>query len=196
MRELFVKALGMGADRGIMIQNTGIETLGSAGIAKILAKVVDSEKPDLVLTGRHGIDDDNMHVQTMIAEHLGWPHINVVTKLTVANGSLTAERSIEGGQVEVYEAKLPCIVGADKALNQPRFVSLPGLMKAKKKTIDVKTVSDYGFSAETLKTEDKVKVRSLRYPAEKPKGKLFKGEAVDVMVDKVVKLLREEARII
>jgi electron transfer flavoprotein beta subunit len=196
MRELFVKALGMGADRGILVNNTGVESIDSLGVAKILAKVIEAEKPDLVLTGRHGIDDDNMHVQTMIAELLGWPQINVCTKLTVEASKLTAERSVEGGQVEVYEASLPAIVGADKALNQPRFVSLPGLMKAKKKPIDAKTVSDLGLTIDSLKQANAVEVKSYRYPPEKPKGKVFKDEPVEIMVEKVLGLLRQEAKII
>ena len=196
MRELFVKALGMGADRAILVNNAGLEDADSATVARILAAVVKSENAQLVFTGRHAIDDDNMHVPAMVAEVLSWPHINVVGKFALAGETVTAERAIEGGQVEVYEAKLPVVIGADKSLNQPRFVSLPGLMKAKKKPLDVKTPSDFGADAAALKAKSHVKINSFRNPPEKPKGKMFKGEPVDVMVDKVVKLLREEAKVI
>jgi electron transfer flavoprotein beta subunit len=196
MRELFIKGLGMGADRGILVNNAGLEDLDSLSVAKILAAVVKSENAQLVFTGRHAIDDDNMHVGAMVAELLNIPHINVATKLEVRADSLTAERAIEGGQVEVYEAKLPAVIGADKSLNQPRFVSLPGLMKAKKKPLDVKTPADFGVNVQELKDQSYVKISSFAYPPEKPKGKILKGEPVDVMVEKVVKLLREEAKII
>ncbi len=196
MRELFVKALGMGADRAILVNQAGLEDADSAAVARVLAAVVKSEAPQLVFAGRHAIDDDNMHVPAMVAEILGWPHVNVVTKMTVAGDSISLERAIEGGQVEVYDVKLPAVVGADKSLNQPRFVSLPGLIKAKKKPLDVKTPADFGIDVAAIKAKSHVKITSFKYPPDKPKGKVFKGESVETMAEKVVKLLREEAKVI
>lgn len=196
MRELFVKALGMGADRGVLIQNSGLENLDSLGIASILAKVAEAEKPDLILTGRHAIDDDNMHVTSMVAEILGWPHVNVASKIKIEGDTLHIERPVESAKLEVYTTKLPAVVGADKSLNQPRFVSLPGLMKAKKKPIDIKSPIDFGIDVASLLASVQVQNLNYRLPPEKPKGKLFKGEPVGEMVAKVVKLLREEAKVI
>ncbi len=195
-KELIIKGLAMGGDRGLLINNKGLEGCDSLTCAKILAAAIKAEAPDIVFAGRHAIDDDNMHVATMVAELLEWPHVNVVTKLEVDGQAATTERAVEGGQVEVYEVGLPAIFGADKALNQPRYASLPGIMKAKKKPLDVKTVEDFSLDAGTLNSQSKVSISSFAYPPEKPAGKIFKDEDVATMVDKVVKLLREEAKVI
>jgi electron transfer flavoprotein beta subunit len=137
-----------------------------------------------------------MHVGTMVAELCGMPHVNVVTKVDLAGEKATIEREVEGGQIEVYEATLPVVLGAHKSLNTPRYASLPGIMKAKKKPLDVKKPSDFGIDGAALAAKMKTKVTTYDYPPEKPKGQIFKGESVEVMVDKVVKLLREEAKII
>lgn len=193
-KELIIKALAMGADRGILVKNDGLQNADSLAVAKVLKKVVEAEAPQLVLCGKQAIDDDNMHVGTMLAELMGWPHVNVVNKLTITGNDATAEREIEGGQVEVLEFGLPAVVGANKALNTPRYASLPGIMKAKKKPLDTKTVGDLGLSAGEL--TGKTTIRGYQYPPEKPKGKLFKDEPVEEMVAKVVRLLREEAKVI
>ena len=101
-KELIVKGLAMGGDRGLLVSNDGLDGLDSLGIAKILAAAVKAENPDLVLVGKQAIDDDNMHVGVMIAELLKWPHVNVVTKLTLNGKTAVAEREVEGGQVEVF----------------------------------------------------------------------------------------------
>jgi electron transfer flavoprotein beta subunit len=195
-RELIIKGLAMGGDRGLLINDTGLEHADSLTVAKVLAGVVKAEKADLVLAGKQAIDDDNMHVATMLAEHLGWPHVNIVNKLTLDGTSGTCEREVEGGQVEVYNFNLPAVIGANKALNTPRYASLPGIMKAKKKPLDTKNPSDYGLDANTLKSQIKTVVRAYKNPPEKPKGKIFQGEDIAVMVDKVVNLLRNEAKVI
>jgi len=193
-RELIIKGLAMGGDRGLLISNDGLANADSLTIAKILAAAVKAEKADLVLCGKQAIDDDNMHVGPMVAELLNWPHVNVVTKLDLQGTNATVEREVEGGQVEVYELSLPAVIGAHKSLNTPRYASLPGIMKAKKKPLDKKTPSDFGLDASAL--QSKVTVRSYQYPPQKPAGKVFKGEDLAVMVDKVVKALREEAKVI
>jgi electron transfer flavoprotein beta subunit len=195
-REIIIKALAMGADRGILVSNAGLETADSLTISKILAGVVKTEQPKMVFCGKQAIDDDNMHVGTMVAELCGMPHVNVVTKVDLAGEKATIEREVEGGQIEVYEATLPVVLGAHKSLNTPRYASLPGIMKAKKKPLDVKKPSDFGIDGAALAAKMKTKVTTYDYPPEKPKGQIFKGESVEVMVDKVVKLLREEAKII
>ena len=134
-KELVVKGLAMGADRGLLVSNDGLEDADSLTAAKVLAAAIKEEAPDIVLCGKQAIDDDNMHVGTMVAELLGWPHVNVVNKLTVDGNAATAEREVEGGQMEVYEFGLPAVIGANKALNTPRYASLPGIMKAKRKHV-------------------------------------------------------------
>src|SRR5690606_26766083 len=103
VKELIVKGLAMGADRGLLISNSGLEKADSLAIAKVLAGAIKSENPDIVLGGKQAIDDDNMHVPVMVAELLGWPHVNVVTKLELNGSNAIAEREVEGGQVEVYD---------------------------------------------------------------------------------------------
>lgn len=196
VRELIIKGLAMGGDRGLLVGSEGIEGIDSLGIAKVLAAVIKAEKPDIVLCGKQAIDDDNMHVGTMVAELLSWPHVNVVNKLVLNGATATAEREVEGGQVEAYEFSLPAVIGANKSLNSPRYASLPGIMKAKKKPLDKKSVGDLGLDGAKLKSETKVVVESFAYPPQKPPGKVFKGEEIEVMVDKVVKLLREEAKVL
>jgi electron transfer flavoprotein beta subunit len=195
-KELIIKGLAMGGDRGLLISSEGLENADSLTIAKILAAAVKNENADLVLCGKQAIDDDNMHVGVMVAELLGWPHVNVVSKLTLNGKTATVEREVEGGQVEVYEVGLPAVLGAHKSLNTPRYASLPGIMKAKKKPFDLKKPGDIGVDAGALKSGIRSVVTGYQNPPEKPAGKIFKGEDVEVMVDKVVKLLREEAKVL
>ena len=125
-----IKGLGMGADRGLIINNEGLENLDSLGVAKVLAALKE-ESADLVLCGRHAIDDDNMHVGIMTAALLDMPHVNVASKVEVDGSALKIERLVEAGQVEVFEGSLPALIGVDKAINTPRYAALPGIMKAK-----------------------------------------------------------------
>jgi electron transfer flavoprotein beta subunit len=193
-KELIVKGLAMGGDRGLLINSAGVDSTDSLGIAKVLAGAIKAEKADIVFCGKQAIDDDNMHVGTMAAEILGWPHVNVVTKFDLSGTTARVEREVEGGKVEVYDVTLPAIFGAHKSLNTPRYASLPGIMKAKKKPFDVKTPGDLGVDTASLKAKSVIK--GYKYPPEKPKGKVFAGEPVEAMVEKVVKLLREEAKVI
>ena len=196
VKELIVKGLAMGADRGLLVSHEGLEDADSLTISKVLAGVSKAENAELIFCGKQAIDDDNMHVGTMLSELLGWPSVNVVTKFELSGKTAKVEREIEGGQVEVYEVQLPCVIGAHKSLNSPRYASLPNIMKAKKKPLDVKKPGDLGLDATALKGGIKSVITSYAPPPEKPAGKLFKGEDVEVMVDKVVKLLREEAKVI
>ncbi len=195
-KDLVLKALAMGADRGLIIGNEGLENLDSLAIAKVLAKVCQDEKADLIFCGKQGIDDDNMHVGVMVAELLGRPHINVVSKLEVQGQEATVFREIEGGQLEKYKVKLPAVIGASKSLNVPRYTSLPGIMKAKKKPLDKKTVDDIGLNKASLLAVSKTQVLAYTLPKAKPAGKVFKGKPPEVMVAEVVKLLRQEAKVL
>jgi electron transfer flavoprotein beta subunit len=194
VRELIIKGLAMGGDRGLLISNDGLANLDSLAIAKVLAAAVKAEKADLVLVGKQAIDDDNMHVGPMLGEILDWAHVNVVTKLAIEGTNVTAEREAEGGHVEVYKFALPAVIGANKGLNNPRYAALPGIMKAKKKPFDVKKPADLGVDAAQL--APKLTVKAYQYPPQKQAGQIFKGESVDAMVAKVVKLLREEAKVL
>ena len=111
----------MGADRGLLIDNSGLENLDSLGVSKVLAAAVKSEEAAIVLCGKQGIDDDNMHVGTMTAELLGWPSVNVINSLELNGETAKVEREVEGGQVEVFEVTPSC--SRRKQTNQPRRFS-------------------------------------------------------------------------
>jgi electron transfer flavoprotein beta subunit len=195
-KELIVKGLAMGADRGLLVSNEGLENADSLTTAKALAAAIKQEEVGLVFCGKQGIDEDNMHVGTMVAELLDWPHVNVVDKFELEGEAALVEREVEGGQVEVYEVGLPAVFGANKSLNTPRYASLPGIMKAKRKPFDRKTVSDLGLDPSDLQAGIRSEFASYEYPPEKAAGQVFQGEDLEEMVTKVVKLLREEAKVL
>jgi electron transfer flavoprotein beta subunit len=191
-QEAIRKALAMGIDRGVWINTEGAASeVDSLALAKIIAKVAKEESPDVVFAGQMAIDDYSSHVGPMVAELLGLPCIQVATKIQW-NGATSAqvEREVEGGMVEVYDVQVPFVVGAQKSLNEPRFPSLPGIMKAKKKPLTEKKIADMGVDAPVVQT------LSYALPPEKAAGKVFKGEPVEQMVQKVVGLLRSEAKVI
>jgi electron transfer flavoprotein beta subunit len=126
-------ALAMGADRGILVKaETSVEPLA---VAKILAKVVEQEKPDLVIMGKQAIDDDANQTGQMLAALLGWPQGTFAFKVNVGEGSIDVTREVDGG-LQTVALKLPAIVTTDLRLNEPRYASLPNIMKAKKKPLD------------------------------------------------------------
>jgi electron transfer flavoprotein beta subunit len=189
-REIIIKGLAMGGDRGLLITNEGFENADALDVSKVFAGAIKAENANIVFCGKQGIDDDNMHVQTMTAEILNWPSVNVLSKFDLNGTTARVEREVEGGQVEVYDVQLPAIFGANKSLNTPRYAPLTGIMKASKKPFDTKKASDFGVTSSSPKTA----VTGYKYPPEKLKGKIFAGEPVEAMVEKVVKLLREEAK--
>src|SRR6201992_934349 len=134
-------ALAMGADRGILVKSeTEVEPLA---VAKILRAIVEAEKPELVITGKQAIDDDSNQTGQMLAALLGWGQGTFAHKLELDGASAKIEREIDGG-LQTVEVKLPAVMTTDLRLNEPRYASLPNIMKAKKKPIDEKTPADYG----------------------------------------------------
>jgi electron transfer flavoprotein beta subunit len=126
-------ALAMGADRGILVKtDAAVEPLA---VAKILAKVVEQEKPDLVIMGKQAIDDDSNQTGQMLAALMGWPQGTFAFKVNVGEGSIDVTREVDGG-LQTVGLKLPAIVTTDLRLNEPRYASLPNIMKAKKKPLD------------------------------------------------------------
>ena len=197
VKERMLKGLAMGADKAIQVKNEGLETSDSLLVSEVLTAAIKEENPDIVFCGKQGIDDDNMHVPVMTAELLGFPHVNVVNKIDYADlKTLTVSREVEGGQVETFQVTLPCVIGAHKSLNTPRYASLPGIMKAKKKPFIQKNVSDLGLNEENLKKNQQTSVDSYALPPKKPEGKVFKDESIEAMVEKVVEHLRTEAKVL
>ncbi len=134
-------ALAMGADRGILVKHEG--TVEPLAVAKILKAVADEEKPGLVILGKQAIDDDCNQTGQMLAALLGWPQGTFASKITIEGDSIQVIREIDGG-LQTVKLKMPAVVTADLRLNEPRYASLPNIMKAKKKPIADKTPADYG----------------------------------------------------
>jgi electron transfer flavoprotein beta subunit len=148
-------ALAMGADRGILVKtDTSVEPLA---VAKILKALVEAEKPGLVILGKQAIDDDSNQTGQMLAALLGWPQGTFASKLAIDGDSILVTREVDGG-LQTVKLKSPAIVTTDLRLNEPRYASLPNIMKAKKKPIDEKAPADVGVDIsprlEVLKTVD------------------------------------------
>jgi electron transfer flavoprotein beta subunit len=148
-------ALAMGADRGILVKtDTVLEPLA---VAKILKGIVDAEKPGLVILGKQAIDDDCNQTGQMLAALLGWPQGTFASKIVIEGDSVLVTREVDGG-LQTVKLKAPVIVTTDLRLNEPRYASLPNIMKAKKKPIDNKSPADYGVDVtprlEVLRTTE------------------------------------------
>jgi electron transfer flavoprotein beta subunit len=189
-------ALAMGMDRGVHCWDPAFAGSDALATAKVLAAVIKKENPDLVLCGRQAIDFDQAQVPSFVAETLGLPQVFMVAKLEVKDNKATCNRRIEGGE-EIVEAALPAVLTCDKGLNEPRYASLPGIMKAKKKEVKKFGLADSGLAADQVGAAGaKLKVVAYMPLPDRPPGKVFKGEETADMVKKVVRLLRDEAKVI
>lgn len=148
-------ALAMGADRGILIETD--ETVEPLAVAKLLKGVVEAEAPGLVIVGKQAIDDDSNQTGQMLAALLGWGQATFASKLELGADKATVTREVDGG-LQTIDVKLPAIVTTDLRLNEPRYASLPNIMKAKKKPLDKKAPADFGVAVaprlKVLKTEE------------------------------------------
>ena len=160
-QETIRKALAVGIDRGIHVKANGI--IEPLAVAKILQKVVDKEKPDLVFMGKQAIDDDCNQTGQMLAALLNWPQATFASKIEVKNKSLEVVREVDEG-LETIETNIPAIVTCDLRLNEPRYASLPNIMKAKKKPLEQINASDLGVDIkpriEQIKVEEPPKRKS------------------------------------
>ena len=148
-------ALAMGADRAILIEAEG--TVEPLAVAKLLKAVVEEEKPELVILGKQAIDDDSNQTGQMLGALLGWGQATFASKVELGDGKADVTREVDGG-LQTVSVKLPAIVTTDLRLNEPRYASLPNIMKAKKKPLDKKAASDFGVDVtprlEVVKTEE------------------------------------------
>jgi electron transfer flavoprotein beta subunit len=183
-------ALAMGADKGIHISDPALEGADAYVTASALAAAIKGVPYDIIFCGQRAIDDDAGQVGSILAELLGIPQITVVTKVEVAGSSVKALRPVEGAQL-LIESPLPCVITAQKGLNEPRYASLPGIMKAKKKPVDVKNAAALGVAA-----EKKTKVLKFVPPPARPPGKIISGDDPAAKAAALAKLLREEAKVI
>ncbi len=168
-------ALAMGADRGILVKAEGeIEPLA---VAKILKAICDAEKPMLVITGKQAIDDDSNQTGQMLAALLGWGQGTFAHSVELSETSAKIAREIDGG-LQTVEVKLPAVMTTDLRLNEPRYASLPNIMKAKKKPVEEKTPADYGVDA-----APRLKVLKVTEPAKRSAG--IKVKSVSELLDKL-----------
>ena len=156
--------LAMGGDRGILVQtDVAVEPLA---VAKILAKIVEAEQPGLVITGKQAIDDDANQTGQMLAALLDWPQGSFASAVAMDGDKLKVTREVDGG-LQTVSLSIPAVVTTDLRLNEPRFASLPNIMKAKKKVIDTKTPADYGVDVTPRLTVVKVAEPKKREAGEK-----------------------------
>jgi electron transfer flavoprotein beta subunit len=191
-------ALAMGADKGILVDDPSLAGSDSLGTARVLAAVIKDLDYDIILCGKQGVDDDYGLVGSSLAGLLGIPQISIVIKLEVSGDGSTikAHREVEGGIV-VIEAPLPVLITAQKGLNEPRYASLPGIMKAKKKPLDVKTITDLGLDAsEVGEAGARIKIKGITPPEERKAGRIVEGETPQEKAANLVRLLHEETKLI
>ena len=181
-QETIRTALAMGADRGILVKVDGeVEPLA---VAKILKAIVEAEQPQLVILGKQAIDDDSNQTGQMLAALLGWGQGTFASKVAPEGDSVSVTREVDGG-LQTVKLKLPAIVTTDLRLNEPRYASLPNIMKAKKKPIDEKTAGDYGVDA-----APRLKVVKVAEPPKRAGGVKVKD------VQELVSKLKNEAGVI
>jgi len=176
--------LALGADRGIHIETDAGVVVDSLQVAKLLQKVVEAESPDLVILGKQAIDSDNNQTGQMLAALTGMPQGTFASEVVVADGTVNVKREIDGG-LQTVKLQLPAVVTTDLRLNEPRYASLPNIMKAKRKPIDVKPVADFGVDMTS-----KVTVLKVEAPAQRSGG--VKVADVAELIEK----LRNEAKVI
>jgi len=181
-------ALAMGCDRAVHIctdMRTDYVELQPYAIAKMIQKIVDQEEPDLVLLGKQGIDSDCGQTGPMLAGFLGWPQTTFAAKLTAKDGGIVVERETDSGTETINIPSLPAVVTCDLRLNEPRYATLPNIMKAKKKKVDTINADDLGVDLKTYN-----EVVEIFEPSPRKEGVMV--ESVDELLDK----LRNEAGVI
>jgi electron transfer flavoprotein beta subunit len=182
-------ALGMGADRAVHVKDAAADGSDSLGTAKILAAIAKAESPDVVFAGFMSDDANRAATGPMLATLLGIPHTTTAVSF-VKNGAITVERELEGGALEVVELSTPCLVTTQTGMNQVRYASLKGIMAAKKKPIDVKTVADLGLDGQVGAAAAKFKIEKLYTPPKGQGAEILSG-SVDDVVGKLVGKIKE-----
>jgi len=181
-QETIRTALAMGADRGVLVKTD--ELVEPLNVAKIIKAVSEEENPDLIILGKQAIDDDSNQTGQMLAAILGWSQGTFASELKISDGKANVVREIDGG-LQTLEIKLPSIITTDLRLNEPRYASLPNIMKAKKKPIDEKLPEDYNLEIAPM-----LEIVKVSEPAQREAG--IKVETVEELVDK----LKNEAGVI
>ena len=189
-------ALAMGADEGILIDDPVAQGSDALGVAMMLAAALKKTGYDLIIAGHRAVDDDGYQVPATVAEFLEIPQIAMVIKEKIADSKITCERTVEGGTM-VVEAELPALFTTQRGINEPRYASLPGIMKAKKKPLTNMTLADLGIDpGEVGEAQAKCRVQEMSFPPERVPGKIIEGETSEAKAAELVRLLAEEAKVI
>ncbi len=181
-KEQLRTSLAMGVDKAVLVKTD--KEFDSFFVANNIAEYAKQNNPDIIFLGRQSIDMDSLQVPSMLAELLQLPSVSVVSKMTYEEGKVIAERDIEGGK-EVVEAVMPCIISAQKGLNEPRYPKLPDIMKARSKPIE---------EVDAVDSDNRVSVSKIEIPVKQRAGVILGGEDTDV--DELVRLLHEDAKVI
>ena len=182
------QALAMGCDDATIVGGDGADTLGPLGVANALAAAVTDIKPDLVLCGKQASDDDQGFVGPALAEALGWPHVSQVTKIAPSAAGTEIWKETDGGH-EVWKSGGPVVLTVQKSEKEPRYPSLPGIMKAKKKEIPERSVAGVEDPAQ-------IEITALEPPPSRGGGKIFKDGDTKAHAAELAKLLRDEAMVL
>jgi electron transfer flavoprotein beta subunit len=183
--------LAMGADAAIHIQDPALGGLDHIGTARVLAAAIKPLPCDLVLCGKLSTDDNAGVVGPALAEFLGLPQATAVTKLELGDGTATAHREVEGA-VETLEVRLPAVITVERGINEPRYPSLPGIMRAKRTAVTARSLADLGFGAPP---GAHVELLQLTSPPKRQAGRRLEGDAAAVVGD-LIRALRDEAKLL
>jgi len=187
-------ALAMGADKGILINDPAVEKLDGLGIARVLAAALKQIPFDLIVAGQRAVDDDNFLVGPATAEYLDIPHISMVIKQEITDNNIKCIGTVDGGTVTI-EAPLPALFTTQRGLNEPRYASLPGIMKAKKKPIEMQTLADTGMDANQL-DDPLTTIKAVKPPPERKAGIMIQGDSPQAKAAELVRVLQEEAKVL
>lgn len=188
-------ALAMGGDRAVILDGDEFQGSDAYGTAKALAAAIEKEEIGIVFGGRQAIDLDNNQVPQIVAGLLGWPHATWINAFEFEGDSATVKRPVGGGSVEVVKVSVPAVFTCSKGLNDPRYASLPGIMKAKRKPVTNYSADDLGVADAVGADNALVALSGFVPPAARPAGRILQGELSD-QVAELVKLLREEAKVL
>ena len=183
-------ALAMGIQKAVHVETDG-EWYDAFTTATALSSVLKEGGYEVILCGKQAIDSDNSQTVSMVAELMDIAQVNVVEELSMDGEALTAVRRVGGGGKETYKPSLPAILGAEKGLNTPRYASLPGIMKAKSKPVDKKSAKDLLNGAGNL-----ISFSNYNLPPERKAGQVIDGDSPQAKAASLVKMLREEAKVI
>jgi electron transfer flavoprotein beta subunit len=191
-QEALRTALAMGADRAILIDDADLPEADEWSVAEVLAKAVSTLSYDLILAGRIAVDDGSSQVSVRLSEALDLPVVSTVTKLEIDGAKVAAVREIDGGS-ETVELSLPAVITVQKGINEPRFPSVPSILKAKKKELKTVSLSDLGLTAPTL--AGKMKLSRYSPPAARAAGRMIDGEPAQA-VSELARILSQDEKVL